>query len=273
MTDPVERALRRILVALDASRASEDALAAAATLAERLGAELTGLFVEDVNLLRLAGLPFVRQIRLSAGGWHPLEPGALEGELRAMAARAREAIAKAAGPHRIAWSFRVARGGVSVEVLAAAGEADLLVLGAAGHRLTGGPGETAVTAASRAPTSVLVMGRGSRVGRPLLVVDDGSPGSESALALGQLLEAAVGEMAVLVAAPTRERADEIAAAARARLGREGLRAAWVGGAELEDLLESTLPGALLVVGATSEVLRGDPERLLSEVRCPVVLAR
>ncbi len=273
MTHPVERALRRILVALDASRASEDALAAAATLAERLGAELTGLFVEDVNLLRLAALPFVRQIRLPSGSWHPLEPGALEGELRAMAARAREALARAAGPHRITWSFRVARGGVSVEVLAAAGEADLLVLGAAGHRLTAGPGETALTAAARAPTSVLVMSRGARVGRPLLVAHDGSPGSDSAVALGRLLEAAVGEMTVLVAAATRERADEIAGEVRTRLGRERLRVAWVGGAELEDLLESAVPGALLVVGAASDILRGDPERLLSEVPCPVLLAR
>jgi len=273
VTYPVERALRRILVALDASRASEDALAAAATLADRLGAELTGLFVEDVNLLRLAGLPFVRQIRLSAGGWHPLEPGTLEGELRAMAARAREALERAAGPHRITWSFRVARGGVSVEVLAAAGEADLLVLGTAGHRLTGGPGETALTAAARAPTSVLVMGRGTRVGRPLLVGHDGSPGSDSAMALGQLLEAAVGDMTVLVAAPTRERADEIAAGLRARLGREGLRVAWVGGAGLQELLESAVPGALLVVGAGSDILQGDPERLLTEARCPVLLAR
>lgn len=273
MTEPVERALRRILVALDASRASEDALAAAATLAAKLGAELTGLFVEDVNLIRLAGLPFVRQIRLSAEGWQPLEPGALEGELRAMAARAREALERAAGPHRIAWSFRVARGGVSVEVLAAAGEADLLVLGAAGHGLTGGLGETALTAAARAPTSVLVMGRGARVGHPLLVGHDGSPGSDSAVALGRLMEGVVGEMTVLVAAPTRERADEIAEGIKARLGREALRVAWVGGAELGDLLESAVPGALLVVGAGSDILRGDPERLLSAVRCPVLLAR
>lgn len=268
-----ERTVRRILVALDASRASEDALSAAAALAERLGAELTGLFVEDVNLLRLAGLPFVRQIRLSAGAWQPLEPGVLEEQLRAMAARAREALAQAAGLHRITWSFRVARGGVSMEVLAAAGKADLLVLGVAGHRLTGGPGETALTAASRAPISVLVLSRGAKMGRPLLVVQDGSPGAERALAVAHHLEEAMGEMTVLVAAPTREEADTAAAGLRERLGRRDLRVVWIGGAGLSEVLESALPGALLVVGAESAVLEGDAERLLAQARCPVLLAR
>ena len=49
---------RRILVALDASAHSHAALAAAVALAARLHAEIEGLFVEDINLLRLAELPF-----------------------------------------------------------------------------------------------------------------------------------------------------------------------------------------------------------------------
>src|SRR5215207_6945347 len=47
-----------ILVALDMSPHSEAALAAAAELAVALGLELRGLYVEDINLLRLCGLPF-----------------------------------------------------------------------------------------------------------------------------------------------------------------------------------------------------------------------
>ncbi len=63
MTDPEARApIRRILVALDASGASLAALDAAARLAATLEAELLGLFVEDEDLLRLAGLPCAREV-------------------------------------------------------------------------------------------------------------------------------------------------------------------------------------------------------------------
>ena len=54
--------IRRILVALDASEASRAAIRSAVDLAARFRAELVGLFVEDVNLLRSAQLPFVRKV-------------------------------------------------------------------------------------------------------------------------------------------------------------------------------------------------------------------
>ena len=57
-----EIVIQRILVALDASPHSQAALDAAATLAARVSAELQGLFIEDVNLLRLAELPFAREV-------------------------------------------------------------------------------------------------------------------------------------------------------------------------------------------------------------------
>ena len=67
-----EPTIRRILVALDASRHSLAALEAASELAEALKAELVGIFVEDVNLLYLAGLPFAREVRYLSGVDRPL---------------------------------------------------------------------------------------------------------------------------------------------------------------------------------------------------------
>ena len=61
-----ESSSRRILVVLDASPFGLEALEAAAGLAARLRAELQGLFVEDVDLLRLAGLPFARELAYSS---------------------------------------------------------------------------------------------------------------------------------------------------------------------------------------------------------------
>ena len=52
----------RILVALDESEDHQRVLQSAAEVAARLKAELRGLFVEDVNLLRLAELPCAREV-------------------------------------------------------------------------------------------------------------------------------------------------------------------------------------------------------------------
>ena len=59
-------AIRRILIALDASTHSLAALHAAAEMAANMQAELIGLFVEDENLLHLAGLPFAQEVRSSS---------------------------------------------------------------------------------------------------------------------------------------------------------------------------------------------------------------
>ena len=67
MNDTHEAASRRILVAIDTSPHGSAALEAAARLATELRAELEGLFIEDINLLRLAGLPFAREIQLGDG--------------------------------------------------------------------------------------------------------------------------------------------------------------------------------------------------------------
>jgi nucleotide-binding universal stress UspA family protein len=126
-----ERAIRRILVAVDASPHSLAALRAAVDLAERFDAELTGVYVEDINLLRMAELPFTREVRVYSSA-QPLDTQHLEQELRVQARRARQALAQSARRSNLRTSFLVRRGVVSAELLKAALEADLVILGKAG---------------------------------------------------------------------------------------------------------------------------------------------
>jgi len=119
MADAAVRAFRRILVGLDASQASLAAVEAAAALARRVGAELAGLFVEDEDVLRLAALAF-GVVRVPSGAREALDLRTAQAEQRALAARAREALERAAAGQRLACSFTVARGRVVAEVLAAA---------------------------------------------------------------------------------------------------------------------------------------------------------
>jgi nucleotide-binding universal stress UspA family protein len=240
-------AFRRILVGLDASAASLDALAAAAALAGRLRADLAGLFVEDEDLIRLAGLPFAGVVRVPSGVREALDRPQAEAELRALAARAREALERAASAHRVACTFRVARGRVVAEVLGAAEAPDLLVLGAGGHRRSGAArvGDTARAAADRGRSSVLVLRPGGRLGEPVVAIDDGTAGAPRALAVARSIDVDPGP--TLVEAPAGDPAAMAHVLARLRPGLVVVPAGgrYASGAALDTFLSASA-AALLV---------------------------
>src|SRR6516165_4867430 len=206
-----EFVLHRILVALDASTHSMAALAAAVQLAAAMEAELEGLFVEDVNLLRLAGLPFAREVRHTAS-LEALDSLRMERALKAQAAQAREALAAAARRAQVQWSFRVVRGQVAQEVLAAAAQADLVTLGKQGRSRSPGArlGSTALRVALDAPGTLLLVEHGVPGGLPVLVLYDGSEGAERALdAAARLAKASGSPPIVLLLADTPDAAQRL----------------------------------------------------------------
>jgi hypothetical protein len=95
-------------------------LEAAAALAGRIGAELTGLFVEDATLLRFAALPFAREIGLATAARRRTGVDAMERSLQALAREARRVLAGVAERQAVRWSFRVERGASPEALLAAA---------------------------------------------------------------------------------------------------------------------------------------------------------
>ncbi len=242
-----EPAFRRIVVGLDASPASLDALAAAAALAGRLRADLSGLFVEDQDLLRLAGLPFAGVVRVPSGVPERIDRATAEAELRALAARAREALERAASAQRVACTFRVARGEVVAEVLAAAEGPDLLVLGAGGHRRSGNAraGDTARAAAARGRSSVLILRRGGKVAEPVVAVDDGTAGGRRAMAVARELAGEQGS--AIVEAPAGDAGQVAAVLSRLRPSLVVVPAGgrFASGAALDEIL-SAGAAALLV---------------------------
>ncbi len=180
--------IRRILVALDASGASLAALDAAARLAVQMEAELLGLFVEDVNLLRLAGLPFAREVGLTLAHARPLASADMERALRAQALRAQQALEQAAARLSVRCSFRVVRGQVTEELLAAAEDADLVAIGLSRQTISRArPGTTAAAMAAGTTRPTLMLPRGAAVRPPVMVIYIGSAAGERALALAMLL--------------------------------------------------------------------------------------
>ena len=180
-----DRSIRRILVALDASPSSIAALEGAARLASVLGAELLGLYVEDEMLLRGVELQITRAVGSFSGTVRQVERAELERHLRTQAANARRALESVAAQAHLRYSFRITRGTVATELLAAAAQVDLISLGRSGwspiqsHRI----GTTTETILSRTDAPVFLLRRGLRMGQSVVTVYDGSTPARNALKL------------------------------------------------------------------------------------------
>ena len=272
-------AIRHILVALDASRHSLTALEAAAELAASLEAELQGLFVEDANLLRLAGLPVAREIRYPSAAPARLDLARMERALRAQAAQARRALATASERRRLKWSFRVVRGEVAPEVLAAALEVDLLTLGRASRPLVRQAhlGSTARAVTAGAPCCVLLLQRDTGIKPPVVVTYDATSAARQALRVAaHLAHSEAGYLTVLILAAGPDAAQQLQAEVSDWLRGRGLMVRY---RRLVDAGVATLTHEILAEGSgvlvlSSTILPHEPlQRLLDEVECPVLLVR
>ncbi len=269
---------RRILVLLDASPESLAAAEATVELAAALGAELVGLFVEETELLALAGQPLTRAVDPFTATLQPLETPVLERRLRVQAARARERLARLAGGRGVGWSFRVERGDVLQRVEVARAGVDFVSVARVGWsrglRRLGGTARAVLTSGSG---SVLLHGRPAAGKGPVVTCVDGSERSLVALALaaeiaerrGALLEVAIvgeGEEEL------RRLGDSVRAAlaARDRGPRYALRSA-----SREALLDALRAGgcALLVVGADGPVSSQEIEAWVDAIEAPLLLVR
>ncbi|MDK9558215.1 universal stress protein [Marinobacter sp. M216] len=148
----------RIVVLLDGSPMSYAALRAAANIAAQTGAEVLGVFVEEMNLLRSAGFSFSREVGSASGISRTLDTARVERRLQRLADHARQALAKAMEGRGGHHALSITRGRVIEEVLALAGPEDLLVLGRVGWSSAPGArlGSTARGLVQRSPGRVLL---------------------------------------------------------------------------------------------------------------------
>jgi len=199
------RIIHSIAVAIDCSPHSKASLEAAAEMASRLKAELIGIFVEDINLLHMAGLPFAEEIRLYST--EKLDTAQLERLLRHQAQQAREMLEHTAQPRTLRHTFRVLRGLVPEQVIQAALEADMLVLGRSGRSPScrKGLGSTARTALSEGSMNVLLMRPGVTAAEgPLLVLYDASEASKRALTTALEIAGPASTLNLLINDPAPE---------------------------------------------------------------------
>jgi nucleotide-binding universal stress UspA family protein len=271
--------IRRILIALDTSHHSLAALRAAARLASSLDAELHGLFVEDINLLRVARLPMARELQFPFAAHAPMNPERMRRQLRAQASQARRALASICRRQQIEWTFQVVRGGVSSKVLEEAAKADLLCLGRISRPVMQRPGlgSTARAAATRAQRCVLLISHGTHIHPPVVVAYDGSPDAEQALLLASRLTQELGGfLSILVPADAPRSPEEIRQQIAHRLDGENLMIRYRGlvGVGVMPLISALqTEGCGILVLSKAILPPDDIGELMDAVQCPVLLVQ
>lgn len=259
-------AVPRIWVALDESPRSTAALTAAADLAAGLDAELAGLFVEDINLQNLIGLPFAREFSLLSGAGRPLSQGDVERTWRREAEALQRLLAEAAGTLRLRWSFHVARGKVSAEVNTLAQAFDLVVLG----RRSG------IQVMTVSHITARHAGNRPRTGPVLVLFDEGSTPTRN-LDLGIMLARRNGAELLLLIDAENEDAYRVACAAAQtalKARKTSGRCVWlsgINGSKLIQVARREEAGCLVLPDKERFLKTEGLDRVLDEIECPIVL--
>ena len=265
---------RRIVVAVDGSGPAFAALREAAALAARLRAELDAVFVEDERWARVAALPVARVVAVRGAQAPSAEE--MDRERRALARRVERHVREAAEARRARWAFRVARGDVARELLAAGEGADLFVLGRRGRNAEGALGTTAARVALELALPVVLLGERETLGAPVLALEEDVPYERAVDAAAYIAgrDGAVVELvAIAEAKDVRARLiHEAAAALRAR----GVRVLAGEATSLRALLAALARrgGKPTLVVAPGGAIRGPEElaRFAASAPGPVVVA-
>lgn len=273
--------VRRITVAIDNSSQLSDTLSLAAWLARQLESELEGLFVEDISLARLAKLPVAREVCIPNGMGRDFNARALRIQNREQAAVVRSAIASAAGAAQVEHTFRITRGKVDDEMIAAADQADLLVMGT-GHsplRARSRLGRTALAAAGRCRRSILIVKRDARTVGHQFVCFDGSPEAYRALHAALRISGSNPlRMTVLIVGADQTAAAALHEEAEAWLRPHGAEPKFLqrvapGPDEICELAAQTGADLLVIPARTVMATELERARLLNTAECPVLLVR
>ena len=265
--------IRRILLALDTSDSGLAALETAVVLASRMEAELLGLFVEDINLLRFAALPFAREVSYFSARTRRLDSGEMERALRAQASRAEAALIEAAERQRVRCTFHVVRGEITTQLLAAAHDIDLVALGMP-RRQFRRISATVREIVNAAQSSVLLLPPADQIRTPIVVVYDGSPASARALSVARHLSQKQDNSLTVL---TTGKGEDQKAQIEEQLEGSGLAVRYrllpdVSIAGVVQCAQQEAAGAL-VLCASQNLKDGTLEDLLERLDCAVLLVR
>ena len=158
---------KRILVVLNSFQNFQDILEIATSLAVNQSADLSALFVEDINLVRLADLPFVKEIDRLSSNERQLDLLEISNALEKQTQQVRRLLEDVTKHSKLQVSLKVVRGHYLAEAISV-GEVDLLLLD------------------KRSSRDQFQRARKDNI-QPVWVLYDGGPAADRALALAREL--------------------------------------------------------------------------------------
>jgi len=274
--DRAEFTVARVVAALDATSYAAETLQAVVELAARFSAEAAGLFIEDINLLRLCDLPVTRHLGTFSGD-AGIALGDMEEQLRSLAADAEAALKAAAGAHHLPWSFQILRGVPAKELTAATAPRDLLVVGH-GREFRGLPlrlGSGLHEAIRRSTRSTLQVPKSPVLRQPIAVVLAGSPLLRRTLSAAVRLGDASARQLDVVVIGDSGAAEATKREAAAWLGAQGFRVRFLPVSRLGELRRTVADnGHFLVISADAVGSAGmKPEEGLAQEQRSVMIVR
>lgn len=206
-TTTTDVAIRRLVVAVDASPCSRSVVRTAAYIAAHLGVRLEGVFVQDTNLQRLAAMHLAQEIAIPSAQPRPFDQQILEREYRVLAERAESWGSQIARDFNVRWRFEIRRGGVATQLMAAAGEEDLLSMGRSGWSLLSplqrSVGSVTKTVMGRHRFPLFVLQEEIQPRQPVFVTVDENVEVQCVYAAARLAELYDSPLIVLVAAEAK----------------------------------------------------------------------
>ncbi len=166
---------RRVLVAVESRDRGRHLLEAAARLATARQAELIGFYVEELEFLQAAGLPFSKTYSLFRGSWESWDADAMERAMRARGDELRRAFESLCERRQLTGTFRTARGAPGERLLEAASEAEVVILGRSRRSGRTYTGSTARRAVADCRSSVLLFDPADPVPEKVTAIYSGDP--------------------------------------------------------------------------------------------------
>ena len=245
----------RVVVAINLLRRGAETLEMAAGLAAKRQARLLALFVEDMNLVNLAELPFAREVERLSAAERKMESLRLQRATRTCKERLQRLLEEINRELRVETDFKAVRGDFITSVLAETAQLDILFLGCRGD--VEGPPRTPAKPSQRSP---------------VWTIYDGSPESERALRLGlELADADAENLCVTLPAESDARFEDLRAQAlmlcRKAIPPRFFRADPSDGTKLRRQIRRI--GCRLLILKRSE--SDSPGALTERAECPVVL--
>ena len=130
-TKPNALSLGRITITFAATESQPRSLEAITRLAARYSSEVSGVFIEDSDMLRAIRLPFALEVCRATNRVKPADLIEIERSLKQRAVSARQLITDTAEQSGIKWNFKVIRQRTASAVLELAQGSDVIVFSSA----------------------------------------------------------------------------------------------------------------------------------------------